>query len=318
MPLAVVRDVLDGSAARARMSEVTTINSMMPILAPIIGSMVVRAANWRVLFGTQGIFAGGIVLVLLFGFQETLPLDRRHPLRPADLFRNYQHLLCNRGFLGNALINALGFACIFSFISVSPLILMQRMGATHATYPIMFSAIAAGTILGGFVSVILNRRQTPVRTIITSGLVIMLTGSVSATALQIAGLHRPFAILPCTFAALFGFGLISPSVTLEALAPVPSLAGSGSGALRSILMIFGSGTSALLATYCASHPTQVEVATTLMMSSTVSLAMILHLFITRPLRREADGDQGHPQDLRMMSSPGMDTVRLSVVESPSI
>jgi len=200
MPLAIVRDLLAGSTARKRMSEVTAINSGMPILAPIIGSMVVQVESWRVLFGIQAVFASAIILALLLDFSETLPAEHRHPLHVTDLFRSYRQLLGNRIFISYALINALGFACIFSFISVSPLILMQRMGVVHAIYPVMFAAISAGTILGSFASVILNHRETPVRAIITLGLVIMVVGSVSAAACQIAGYHRPAALLPAVFA----------------------------------------------------------------------------------------------------------------------
>jgi len=282
MPLAVVRDLLAGSAARKRMSEVTALNSVMPILAPIVGSTVVQIGSWRVLFGAQSIFAAGIVLALLLDFSETLPAEHRHPLHLAELFRSYRQLLGNRIFLGYALINALGFASIFSFISVSPLILIQRMGVAHAAYPVMFAAIAAGTILGGLASVVLNRRETPIRAIITSGLAIMVIGSVSAAASQIAGYHRPATLLPAAFATLFGFALIVPSVTLEALAPAPALAGAGSGALRSILMIFGSGTSAGLATYCAWHASHVEVATTLTMSFMAFLALAVYACMLLP------------------------------------
>jgi DHA1 family bicyclomycin/chloramphenicol resistance-like MFS transporter len=283
MPLAIVRDLLVGSAARKRISEVTTINSVMPILAPIVGTLIVRSGNWRVLFETQAIFGTALVLVLLFDFFETLPADRRRPQNPADLLHNYRYLLKERKFLGYALINGLTFACMFSFISLSPLILMQRMSVTRIEYPFLFAVIAAGTILGGLGSIVLNRRATPVRLIIMLGLVIMSTASLSGAVSQIAGYHHVSAILPAVFATLFGFGLISPSVTLEALAPVPSLAGSASGALRAILMLFGAGISGILATYCAHHPSSVEVITTLTMTGTAFTALLLYVAL---LRRE--------------------------------
>jgi DHA1 family bicyclomycin/chloramphenicol resistance-like MFS transporter len=281
MPIAIVRDMLSGSAARQRLSEVTTINSIMPIVAPLIGSLVMVAGRWRILFGCQAIFAGCIVAALLLDFRESLPKDRRHRLHPVALITNYWHLLTTRVFLGYALVNGLTFASVFSFISVSPLILMQRMGISRATYPLLFALIALGGITGSLTSALLSRRHTTGRTLITTGLSLLTAAAIVGAALQIAGFHRPIAILCAVFAALFGFGLMAPSVTIGALQPVPELAGSGSGALRSILMICGSGTSGFLALYCGRHFMRTELATTLTMSGTALAAFILYLSMLR-------------------------------------
>jgi MFS transporter, DHA1 family, multidrug resistance protein len=282
MPVAIVRDMLSGSAARQRLSEVTTINSIMPIVAPILGSAVMLLGRWRILFGGQAIFAGFIIAVLLLDFKESLPLNRRHRLHPAALIANYWRLLTTRVFLGYALINGLTFASVFSFISVSPLILMQRMGIARATYPFLFALIAVGGIAGSFASALLSRRHTTGRALITTGLSLLAAATTVGAALQIAGFHRPIAILPAVFAALCGFGLMAPSVTIGALQPVPELAGSASGALRSILMICGSGASGFLASYCGRHFVRAEIATTLTMSGTAVAALILYLTLLRP------------------------------------
>jgi DHA1 family bicyclomycin/chloramphenicol resistance-like MFS transporter len=281
LPLAIIRDLLEGSAARQRMSEVTVINNIMPLLAPIIGSWMMLLGSWRLLFAAQGLFAVSIGLILLLDFKETLSYEKRSPLRPKALVNNYLHLIGNRTFLGFALINGLTFACIFSFISVSPLLLIQRMGVDHYEYALMFAAIAAGNVLGAFTSALLNRKQVSVHRIITSGLALMAAASLAACALQLSGYHRPAAVLPPVFAVLFGFGLISPSVTVGALAQVPNLAGSGSGGLRSIFMAFGSGTSAWLATFCARHLNYSEVATTLTMLVEVAAAWSLYALLLR-------------------------------------
>jgi len=282
LPIAIVRDMLSGSAARQRLSEVTTINSIMPIVAPIIGSMVMLLGRWRILFDSQAVFGGCIIAMLLLDFRESLPLDRRHRLHPAALIANYCHLLTTQVFLGYALVNGLTFASVFSFISLSPLILMQRMSIGRAAYPFLFALIAAGGITGSFTSALLSRRHARGRTLITTGLSLLTAATTAGAALQIVGFHRPIAILPAVFAALFGFGLIAPSVTIGALQPVPELAGSGSGALRSILMICGSGTSGFLASYCGRHFMRAEIATTLTMSGTALAAFILYLSVLRP------------------------------------
>lgn len=282
LPTTIVRDLFEGRAARQRMSEIATINGLMPLVAPVFGSMAMSVAGWRVLFGTQAVFASCVVLFLTRGFKESLSLDRRIHLYPRAMVGNYFDLLRNRIFLSYALINGLGFACVFSFISDSPLILMQRMGLSRSIYPVVFATIALGGVLGSFTSSIFSGRVASSRSIISIGLSLMLTGSLASLTMHFTGQEQPATIVPLFILTLFGFGLIAPSVTLGALEPIPNLAGSGSGALRSILMIFGSGSSGFLASYCARHYVHTEAATTLTMTITTLLAIALYLNLLQP------------------------------------
>jgi DHA1 family bicyclomycin/chloramphenicol resistance-like MFS transporter len=281
LPLAIVRDLLQGSQARQRISEVTTINNMMPIVAPIIGSSLMILGSWRIVFEAQAVFATAIVITLLIDFQESLPLPRRQRLHPAQVLRNYGQLMTNRTFVVYSLMYALNFACMFSFVSSSPLILMQRMGVTRSAYAVIFTVIAMGTLLGSFTSGILSRRQHSLDGMVIFGQVLMVVASAFAAALQLARIHQPIAIVIPAFLTLFGFGLTGPAITLEALEPVPALAGSGSGAQRSILMIFGSGTSGFLAAYCSRNLVHAEAATTLTMVTTALASLILYVLLIR-------------------------------------
>jgi DHA1 family bicyclomycin/chloramphenicol resistance-like MFS transporter len=281
LPLAIVRDLLQGSLARQRISEVTTINNMMPIVAPILGSSLMTLGSWRIVFEAQAVFAAAIVIALLVDFQESLPLVRRQRLHLAHVLKNYGQLMTNRTFVVYSLMYALNFACMFSFVSSSPLILMQRMGVTRSAYALIFTAIAMGTLLGSFTSGILSRRQHPLDGMVIFGQGLMVVASSCAAALQLARIHQPTAIVVPAFLTLFGFGLTGPAITLEALEPVPALAGSGSGAQRSILMIFGSGTSGFLAAYCSRNLMHAEAATTLTMVATGLVSLILYVVLIR-------------------------------------
>lgn len=289
LPLAIVRDLLQGNPARQRISEVTTINNMMPIIAPILGSSLMTLGSWRIVFGAQAAFAAAIVITLLIDFPESLPLACRQRLHPSQVLKNYVQLMTNRTFVVYSLMYALNFACMFSFVSSSPLILMERMNVTRSAYTLIFAAIATGTILGSFTSGILSRRQCTLSGMVTFGQVLMVVASSSAVTLQLAHIHRPTGIVIPAFLTLFGFGLTGPAITLEALESVPTLAGSGSGAQRSILMTLGSGTSGFLAAYCSRNLVHAEAATTLTMVVTGLASLILYVgFIRRVQPKKVD------------------------------
>ena len=113
LPLAIVRDLMEGQTARQRISEVTMVNALMPIVAPVLGSWLLLLGSWRLIFGMQAVFAGLVLLLVVFDFKESLPRERRQGMRPARLARNYWQLLTHRQFLGYSLVYALNFSCIF-------------------------------------------------------------------------------------------------------------------------------------------------------------------------------------------------------------
>src|SRR6201999_2650942 len=66
---AIVRDVLDGAAVAAMMARLMLVMGLAPILAPLGGSLLLRATNWRGLFVVMTFFAA----VLLVGSFLTVP-----------------------------------------------------------------------------------------------------------------------------------------------------------------------------------------------------------------------------------------------------
>ena len=287
LPLAIVRDLFEGHAARGRIAEVTTINGLTPLVAPILGAWVMLLGSWRLIFIAQGLFAVSVSAVVLLGFQESLAPARRQPLHPAHLLRNYVTIFTDAHFLPYALIYGLTFACIFSFIASSPLILMQRMHVARAAYTLLFALTVTGTILGALTSSLLSRRGLAPTRVIAGGLALMTVASAVAVTLQAAGLHRAGALLPPVAVALFCFGLTAPAVTLQALETLPQLAGSGSGAIRSLQMIVGSAVSSLLAFLCALPAVEPAVAATAAMALCALASLGLFLGTALGARRRS-------------------------------
>jgi MFS transporter, DHA1 family, multidrug resistance protein len=65
---------------------------------------------------------------------------------------------------------------------------------------------------------------------------------------------------------VFCFGLLAPTVTHEALRPLPDMAGAASGALRSLQMLIGAGSGALV-TLIVGHVTPVLAMASIMAAS---------------------------------------------------
>jgi DHA1 family bicyclomycin/chloramphenicol resistance-like MFS transporter len=126
--MATVRDLFTGSAAATMLSRLMLVMGLAPILAPTLGGVVLRWTDWRGVFVVLGI-AGVLLLTLaVTSLRETLPAERRRPLRAGSVVRTYRELLRDRTFVGLVLISGLGFATLFSYIGGSSFVLQDVYG----------------------------------------------------------------------------------------------------------------------------------------------------------------------------------------------
>ena len=292
LPMAIVRDLFEGHAARQRISEVTLVNGLMPIVAPLFGSVVMLVGSWRVISASQGIFAAMVGVFAYFQFEESKPPEKDATFHAKTILGNYRQVFANRTFVTFSVIYALNFAAIFAFVSMSPLMLMEREHVPRTAYTIMFGSTLLGTVLGSWASSAVSRMRYSARRMMVRGLVGMSVATVTALALQVAHVASPYAILLPAFAMFFGFGLTSPVLMIEALTPFPSLTASGAGAIRALQMILGSLASSILAYICAFPRVLPGVATTVMMAGATVVGLALFVPFMKPGLMTSNPDAG--------------------------
>ena len=246
LPLAIVRDLLEGTEARHRLSQITAVVGVAPLLAPILGSWAIMLSGWRAIYAAQAVTGLVVMSVVILQFAETLPEDRRQRLNLRYLFRNYGRVLGSRAFLGFALVYALGFGCLFAYIAGSPTVLMRSIGLSDQVFSIVFGVTSLSLILGSVVSARLSTAQAPSRRIIAVCLALMVVSAGCALAVAWIGPVRLFTIMPPIAVIVFCFGLLAPTVTHEAIRPLPDIAGAAAGVLRSLQMLVGAGAGALV------------------------------------------------------------------------
>ncbi|UPG72555.1 multidrug effflux MFS transporter [Roseomonas gilardii subsp. gilardii] len=246
LPFAIVRDLFDGTEARLRMSYVTLVLGVGPIVAPMLGTLVLALGGWRAIYGTLGL--GGLVLLLVtaWGFAESAPDGRHHSLHPRQILMRYGEVLRRRVFLGHALSNAACFGTLFAYISGSPAVLMGQFGVAPGGYSLLFACSAVTLMLGSALSGRLARAHVPGRLVSRIALALTSCGAVLALLLTLLGALGPASLVPLAAIGSFGFGLLAPNATHGALQPMGRMAGAASAALRSLQMLFGALASGLV------------------------------------------------------------------------
>ncbi len=244
LPLAIVRDVFEGTEARSRLAYVTLVLGLAPAIAPSLGAVVLNVAGWRGIYAL--LFFGGVALLLavFFGFEETRDPSHSHALRPAQLLRSYGHVLGNRATLGYALVNGLTFACMFAYISGSPLVFITGFGVSERVFGLIFCCTAIGTMSGAILVGRLGARHLRPASILNGGLALGVACSAGLTLLSATGHAHVATLLPLLFLSNSAYGVIGPNASHEALLPMARLAGVASAVLRSLQMILGAAASA--------------------------------------------------------------------------
>jgi DHA1 family bicyclomycin/chloramphenicol resistance-like MFS transporter len=249
IPFAIVRDVFTGATARHRLSQVTAVLGIAPMVAPILGGWVMALADWRAIYVLQA--AAGVILLIVtaFGLTETLPAERRRSISPRQLAGSYRAVLSERSFRSFALIYACGFACMFAFISGSPSVLMSALGLSPHVFSLLFALTSCGVLVGSLLSGRLSKRHVASSTLLTAGLGLMTICSIAALALAATGNIHTYTLIPLVAAVIFGFGLSGPTANHEALQQLPHVAGAASGVMRCQQMIMGAIASGLIALF---------------------------------------------------------------------
>ena len=241
-PLAIVRDLLDGPDARKQIAQVAVVVGVSPLAAPVLGGLVMAWGGWRTIYFVQAAISAALFVWTWAAFPESLPLRRRQRLDVRQVSRSYRAVFGNRTFLGYALVYAVGFGALFTFVAGSPDVFIGEFGLSEGAYSGAFALTAFGLVLGS----LLNSRltTTPGRRVLQVGLAVGLV--CSAAALGLAATHTLTAglLIPLVFAVMVAFGAISPTANHEAIQPLPHVAGAASGSIRSVQMVMGASASA--------------------------------------------------------------------------
>lgn len=278
-PLAIVRDLLAGPAARKQIAQIAIVLGLSPLAAPVLGGAVMTWGSWRTVYFVQAAISAALLAWTAVGFPESLPLDRRQSLNVRQVGRNYRAVFSNRTFLGYSLVYAVGFGGLFTYVSGSPSVLIGQFGLSEGAYSGVFALTAFGLVLGS----LLNSRLESVsgRRVLQVGLAVGSLCTFAALALAWGGALTVPLFVPLVFLVMLTFGVISPTANHEAIQPLPHVAGAASGSIRSVQMVMGAAASALFTAISGGLTADAALAMTVqmaaLMAATVGLyALLVH------------------------------------------
>ncbi|EJG1726236.1 MFS transporter [Vibrio parahaemolyticus] len=137
---AILRDTLDEQKRAKVLSMLNGIICSIPVLAPVIGNLIMIKFPWPVLFTAMAMMGITIGLIACFVLNETLPKKAKRPL--LDVSEDTNESLYNHFFISRVVYTSLGVAAILSYVNTSPMIVMDSIGFTRAEYSIAMALLA--------------------------------------------------------------------------------------------------------------------------------------------------------------------------------
>ncbi len=192
---AVVKDAIAADKREMVLSVVQVMFVIGPVLAPVVGALVLQVADWRMTFWVLALIGGGcLVLVLLF--EETLPVQERAQTGVAGTLKSLVVVAKNKGFSAFLLIAALFNLPFMAYIAVGSYVYITFFGLSELAYSCFFAAAALVTAAGPLIWLFASRFVSA-RTFTT---VLVAVGAAAGVAMLAVGTLSP--VLFCvTFVA---------------------------------------------------------------------------------------------------------------------
>lgn len=267
---AVISDRAQGAAAAKLFGLLVVINAIAPVVAPLLGGVVVTGFGWRGVFWVLTVLSALMFVCVVVLVAETHPKERRTTGGTSAMLREAGNVLRNRRYVGFLLAYAFAFGVMFAYISASPFVLQNVHGLSTSWYTAVFTANALGLVIfsvaNGAIVAKLGARVT-----LRIGLTLLSVFSIVMLINALAGpvLWVTLIALWCTMGSL---GLVIANATTLALGEARQAAGTGSAVLGALQFLLAAAISPLVG--IGGEDTALPMAIAMVVSALIALSAL--------------------------------------------
>lgn len=225
--LAIVRDQYKGPEMARIVSFATTVFTLIPAVAPLMGQVIALAWGWRAILLTYCLF--GAITMVWFALRqpETLSSENQRPFSSKELLFTLREVLGNSVVRLAIIAQSLAFGSVASVImSIQPI--FDRGFGRAETFPLYFGSVAAIFAMSSMLNAQLVRRigmqKLAERSMLFSGIASLLILLIFLVG-QPSGDLAFFLFLPWMLSVFFATGMIMGNLNAVAMEPVGHVAG---------------------------------------------------------------------------------------------
>ncbi|HBO21443.1 MdtL family multidrug efflux MFS transporter [Providencia sp.] len=147
---ALLRDVLSANTRTKVLSAMNGITCIAPVLAPVIGFIILLFYHWSVMFYFMAAYAVLSIIFCLAAIKETKPLINKTTINEEINIDEPNESLLSHFFISRLVISCFGMAVILTYVNVSPIILMTNLNFTTGQYSTAMTLLAMVSMTTSF------------------------------------------------------------------------------------------------------------------------------------------------------------------------
>lgn len=232
---AIISDVYEKERRAKAFSLIMLVMGVAPLIAPSIGSLLLRTADWNYIFYFLAAFSTFVSTLIYFYLPETSRYMHSDKLEMSKISRDYLTILKNPAFLFYTLAGSISMSILFAYISSASYVFQTFYGLEKETFAIIFAINASGLIAGSYLNGVLTNHFNYIKIGKIASLIISVVSLVVLLLFYFnPQIHYHWAVAGL-FSVLFLVGFINPNATAASLAPFTNNSGAASalgGAIR--------------------------------------------------------------------------------------
>jgi MFS transporter, DHA1 family, multidrug resistance protein len=241
---AVIRDRFEGDKMAKHMSMIFMTFMIVPIVAPLVGSAILRVADWHLIFDLFAFLALALALWVWRRLPETLDPANKQPIQPSVIIRNWGQVIKNRTAIGYVVGSGIVQGALFGYLNASEQLFSETFNARDF-FPIGFAIIAIGIAFANFTNSRIVERFGA-RRVSHSAIFLFITLAVMQL---VAAIWAPtslpifLALITCNMAMI---GFLGSNFSSIAMQPFGNIAGSASSFQQTLRTLLGAGLGAAI------------------------------------------------------------------------
>ena len=237
--MAIVRDKHVGPDMARIMSLIMTIFIFSPVVAPMLGQLVLLFAGWRAIFGMLIVLSSATWIWFALRQEETLDPANRAPLSFVPVLKAMRQVITTRVGLIYTLAAGLIHGSLIGFL-LSIQGVLHGIYETGAMFPVYFAMMALGVGFSSFMNSKLVYRFDLRKLVMTVMAFSATVSLLEAFFVGVVGIEVSlFGFIGMMIVTTFCFGLLFGNLNALSMAPFGKIAGVASGTIGALTMMMG-------------------------------------------------------------------------------
>ncbi|WP_410529516.1 multidrug effflux MFS transporter (plasmid) [Serratia sp. AXJ-M] len=233
--ISTVRDLTSGTEAAKLFALLMTIEGLAPVLAPAVGGYVDAHAGWAAVMLVLALMGLIAFINTWFSLPESLPAEKRLPLKPALVLKTYGRLLTDRDFMLPAMSLSAAFFFLFIYIGGASIVYQSHYALSPDTFGLVFGGTGMAVLIGAIsAGKWVTHRGVP--KVALHGVLAMAIGAMIAGLSGTSGLGLPFVVAGM-FVAMFGLGVAEATLMSMTMSTQKTALGSAAAVLGALQLV---------------------------------------------------------------------------------